>query len=73
MTQVGPFELIDVPPLGEPRMLVALQPWVDVGSVGTMAALVRAGHSGALVFPVLQGGAASAGPTEGVAVTPCVC
>ncbi|HUF53539.1 MAG TPA: PAC2 family protein [Dehalococcoidia bacterium] len=36
MTQVGPFELIDVPPLGEPRMLVALQPWVDVGSVGTM-------------------------------------
>ena len=37
MTQVGPFEIIDVPPLDEPRMLVALQPWVDVGSVGTMA------------------------------------
>ncbi len=37
MTKVGPFELIDVPPLSEPRMLVALQPWVDVGSVGTMA------------------------------------
>jgi predicted ATP-grasp superfamily ATP-dependent carboligase len=36
VTQVGPFELIDVPPLDEPRMLVALQPWVDVGSVGTM-------------------------------------
>jgi predicted ATP-grasp superfamily ATP-dependent carboligase len=37
VTQVGPFELIDVPVLSEPRMLVALQPWVDVGSVGTMA------------------------------------
>jgi predicted ATP-grasp superfamily ATP-dependent carboligase len=37
VTQVGPFELIDVPPLTEPRMLTALQPWVDVGSVGTMA------------------------------------
>ena len=37
VTRVGPFELIDVPPLSEPRMLLALQPWVDVGSVGTMA------------------------------------
>ncbi|MEX0682490.1 MAG: PAC2 family protein [Dehalococcoidia bacterium] len=37
MTQVGPFEIIDVPPLNEPRMFVSLQPWVDVGSVGTMA------------------------------------
>jgi predicted ATP-grasp superfamily ATP-dependent carboligase len=37
VTKVGPFELIDVPPLSEPRMLLALQPWVDVGSVGTMA------------------------------------
>ena len=37
MTKVGPFELIDVPSLSEPRMLLALQPWVDVGSVGTMA------------------------------------
>jgi predicted ATP-grasp superfamily ATP-dependent carboligase len=36
-TTIGPFELSDtLPKLNEPRMLVALQPWVDVGSVGTM-------------------------------------
>jgi predicted ATP-grasp superfamily ATP-dependent carboligase len=35
--QIGPFELVDpLPRLREPRMLVALQPWVDVGSVATM-------------------------------------
>ena len=40
----------------------------------TMAALVTAGNSGALVFPVLPGAVlASAGPTEGVAVTPLLC
>ena len=40
----------------------------------TMAGLVTAGNSGALVFPVLQGAVlASAGPTEGVAVTPVLC
>lgn len=37
MTQIGPFEVVDpLPPLHEPRMLVVLQPWIDVGSVGTM-------------------------------------
>jgi predicted ATP-grasp superfamily ATP-dependent carboligase len=37
-TQIGPFELLDpLPPLREPKMLVALQPWIDVGSVGTMS------------------------------------
>jgi predicted ATP-grasp superfamily ATP-dependent carboligase len=37
-TQIGPFELVDpIPALREPRMLVALQPWIDVGTVGTMA------------------------------------
>jgi hypothetical protein len=37
-TQVGAFELQDpLPQLENPRLLVALQPWVDVGSVGTMA------------------------------------
>jgi predicted ATP-grasp superfamily ATP-dependent carboligase len=36
-TAIGPFELIDpLPELREPRMVVALQPWIDVGSVGTM-------------------------------------
>ena len=36
--QIGPFELREpLPDLRQPRMLVALQPWVDVGSVGTMA------------------------------------
>ncbi|MEX1194806.1 MAG: hypothetical protein WED85_07080 [Dehalococcoidia bacterium] len=40
----------------------------------TMAGLVTAGNSGALVFPVMQGAVlASAGPTEGVAVTPLLC
>lgn len=35
---IGPFELIDpLPALRSPRMLAALQPWIDVGSVGTMA------------------------------------
>jgi predicted ATP-grasp superfamily ATP-dependent carboligase len=34
---LGPFELVDpLPSLKQPRMLVALQPWVDVGSVATM-------------------------------------
>lgn len=34
---LGPFELVDpLPTLKQPRMLVALQPWVDVGSVATM-------------------------------------
>ena len=34
---IGPFELVDpLPTLNQPRMLVALQPWVDVGSVATM-------------------------------------
>jgi predicted ATP-grasp superfamily ATP-dependent carboligase len=34
---IGPFELIDpLPELREPRMFVALQPWIDVGSVATM-------------------------------------
>lgn len=37
-TQIGPFELVDpLPQLRDPKMLVALQPWIDVGSVGTMA------------------------------------
>jgi predicted ATP-grasp superfamily ATP-dependent carboligase len=37
-TQIGPFELLDsLPPLRDPKMLVALQPWIDVGSVGTMS------------------------------------
>ena len=35
---IGPFEMVDpLPELREPRMLVALQPWIDVGSVATMA------------------------------------
>ena len=37
-TQIGPFELLDpLPVLREPKMLVTLQPWIDVGSVGTMS------------------------------------
>ena len=37
-TQIGPFELINpVPAMREPRMLVALQPWLDVGTIGTIA------------------------------------
>jgi len=37
-TQIGPFELLDpLPALREPKMLVTLQPWIDVGSVGTMS------------------------------------
>lgn len=40
----------------------------------TMAAMVTLGNSGALVFPVIQGAVlASAGPQEGVAVTPALC
>jgi hypothetical protein len=36
-THIGPFEFVDpLPELREPRMLVVLQPWIDVGSVGTM-------------------------------------
>lgn len=36
--QVGPFELDGPPPeLKQPRLLLSLQPWIDVGSVGTMA------------------------------------
>jgi hypothetical protein len=34
----GPFELIEpLPTVERPRLLMALQPWIDVGSVGTMA------------------------------------
>jgi len=37
-TQIGPFELLDpLPSLREPKMLATLQPWIDVGSVGTMS------------------------------------
>jgi predicted ATP-grasp superfamily ATP-dependent carboligase len=33
----GPFELIEpVPALDQPRLLITLQPWIDIGSVGTM-------------------------------------
>jgi len=36
-THIGPFEFVDpLPELREPRMLTVLQPWIDVGSVGTM-------------------------------------
>ena len=36
--QVGAFEVLEpVPSLRRPRLLVALQPWIDVGAVGTMA------------------------------------
>ncbi|HLC28474.1 MAG TPA: PAC2 family protein [Dehalococcoidia bacterium] len=35
---VGPFELIEpLPSLERPRLLMALQPWIDVGAVGTIA------------------------------------
>jgi predicted ATP-grasp superfamily ATP-dependent carboligase len=37
-TQVGAFEIQEpVPALRHPRVVAALQPWIDVGSVGTMA------------------------------------
>ncbi|MEK7247249.1 MAG: PAC2 family protein, partial [Chloroflexota bacterium] len=37
-THIGPFEFVDpLPELHEPRMLVVLQPWIDVGAVGTMS------------------------------------
>lgn len=36
--QIGPFDVEEpIPELRRPRLLVTLQPWVDVGSVGTMA------------------------------------
>jgi fucose permease len=45
----------------------------DAGG-STMAALVTAGNSGAVVFPAVQGAIlAGAGPREGVAVTPLLC
>ncbi len=35
---VGAFEVLEpVPSLRRPRLLAALQPWIDVGAVGTMA------------------------------------
>jgi predicted ATP-grasp superfamily ATP-dependent carboligase len=35
---VGAFELVEpLPELREPTLLLALQPWIDVGSVGSMA------------------------------------
>ncbi len=37
-TPVGPFELDDpLPAMSDARLLIALQPWIDIGSVGTMA------------------------------------
>ena len=37
-TQVGPFELEDpLPAMKDPRLVMTLQPWIDIGSVGTMA------------------------------------
>src|SRR3989442_6926885 len=37
-TTVGPFELSDpLPEIESPRLLMALQPWIDIGSVGSMA------------------------------------
>jgi hypothetical protein len=37
MTDEAGFELADaLPQVSNPRLLVALQPWIDVGSVGTM-------------------------------------
>jgi PAC2 family len=37
-TQVGPFELDDpLPEMANTRLIMSLQPWIDVGSVGTMA------------------------------------
>jgi hypothetical protein len=36
-TQIGPFELDDpLPEINAPRLIVALQPWIDIGAVGTM-------------------------------------
>jgi predicted ATP-grasp superfamily ATP-dependent carboligase len=36
-TQLGPFELREpLPAVRSPRALLALRPWIDVGSVGTM-------------------------------------
>jgi predicted ATP-grasp superfamily ATP-dependent carboligase len=36
--QVGPFELEDpLPEMSNARLLMSLQPWIDIGSVGTMA------------------------------------
>jgi hypothetical protein len=36
--QVGPFELDEpLPDISDARLLIALQPWIDIGSVGTMA------------------------------------
>ncbi len=36
--QVGAFEVVEpLPDLGRPTLILALQPWIDVGSVGTMA------------------------------------
>jgi fucose permease len=44
------------------------------GTTSTTAAMVTIGNAGALVFPVIQGAVlASAGPREGVAVTPALC
>jgi predicted ATP-grasp superfamily ATP-dependent carboligase len=37
-SQVGPFEIEDPrPAMKDPRLLMTLQPWIDIGSVGTMA------------------------------------
>jgi predicted ATP-grasp superfamily ATP-dependent carboligase len=37
-TTVGPFELDDpLPEMSDARLLMSLQPWIDIGSVGTMA------------------------------------
>jgi predicted ATP-grasp superfamily ATP-dependent carboligase len=37
-TRVGPFELEDpLPEMSNARLLISLQPWIDIGSVGTMA------------------------------------
>ncbi|MCS7277062.1 MAG: PAC2 family protein [Dehalococcoidia bacterium] len=36
--QVGAFEVVEpLPDLDRPTLILALQPWIDVGSVGTMA------------------------------------
>ncbi len=35
--QIGDFELIEpIPELNKPHMLVSLEPWINVGSVGTL-------------------------------------
>ncbi len=37
-THIGPFELQEpLPALRKPRLLLSLQPWIDVGSVGSMS------------------------------------